>query len=115
MGTDVPAESLVGSHDAVVLAAGSTKPRDLPVPGRDLANVHFAMDFLTANTRSLLDRWGPGHDCVCEGVERARVGASFAAQGLQARHGELRHGQRCKHRRPLGAMSSSLYLYHNAA
>jgi glutamate synthase (NADPH/NADH) len=39
----------------VVLAAGATKPRDLPVPGRDLSGVHFAMDFLTANTKSLLD------------------------------------------------------------
>ena len=53
----MPASELVGSADAVVLAAGSTKPRDLPVPGRDLSGVHFAMEFLTANTRSLLDRW----------------------------------------------------------
>jgi hypothetical protein len=36
VGTDVPADTLVGSHDAVVLAAGATKPRDLPVPWRDL-------------------------------------------------------------------------------
>jgi hypothetical protein len=58
VGADVPADSLVASHDAVVLAAGATKPRDLPVPGRDLEGVHFAMEFLTANTKSLLDRWG---------------------------------------------------------
>lgn len=48
-------QDLVSLHDAVVLAAGATKPRDLPVPGRELQGVHFAMDFLTANTRSLLD------------------------------------------------------------
>lgn len=39
----------------MLLAAGSTKPRDLPVEGRDLKGVHFAMEFLTANTKSLLD------------------------------------------------------------
>ncbi|KAH6822234.1 NADH-dependent glutamate synthase 1 [Perilla frutescens var. hirtella] len=42
-------------HDAIVLAVGATKPRDLPVPGRDLSGVHFAMEFLHANTKSLLD------------------------------------------------------------
>jgi len=40
---------------AIVLATGATKPRDLPVPGRNLKGVHFAMEFLTANTKSLLD------------------------------------------------------------
>ncbi|KAG9147197.1 hypothetical protein Leryth_024320 [Lithospermum erythrorhizon] len=42
-------------QDAIVLAVGATKPRDLPVPGRDLSGVHFAMEFLHANTKSLLD------------------------------------------------------------
>ncbi|KAL3524404.1 hypothetical protein ACH5RR_017238 [Cinchona calisaya] len=42
-------------HDAIVLAVGATKPRDLPVPGRELSGVHFAMKFLHANTKSLLD------------------------------------------------------------
>ncbi|KAL6533297.1 glutamate synthase [NADH] [Orobanche minor] len=42
-------------HDAIVLAVGATKPRDLPVPGRDLSGIHFAMEFLHANTKSLLD------------------------------------------------------------
>ncbi|XP_047324835.1 glutamate synthase 1 [NADH], chloroplastic isoform X2 [Impatiens glandulifera] len=42
-------------NDAIVLAVGATKPRDLPVPGRDLKGVHFAMEFLHANTKSLLD------------------------------------------------------------
>ena len=41
--------------DAVVLACGATKPRDLPVDGRELGGVHFAMEFLHANTKSLLD------------------------------------------------------------
>ncbi|CAJ1972277.1 unnamed protein product [Sphenostylis stenocarpa] len=42
-------------NDAIVLAVGSTKPRDLPVPGREMSGVHFAMEFLHANTKSLLD------------------------------------------------------------
>ncbi|XVF12653.1 hypothetical protein REPUB_Repub08aG0137600 [Reevesia pubescens] len=42
-------------NDAIVLAVGATKPRDLPVPGRELSGVHFAMKFLHANTKSLLD------------------------------------------------------------
>ena len=43
------------STDAIVLACGATKPRDLPVEGRALEGVHFAMEFLHANTKSLLD------------------------------------------------------------
>ncbi|MEQ8692567.1 MAG: glutamate synthase subunit beta [Pseudomonadales bacterium] len=46
---------LQAEHDAVLLSTGATVPRDLPIPGRELKGVHFAMDFLTANTRSLLD------------------------------------------------------------
>ncbi|KAJ4825686.1 glutamate synthase [NADH] [Turnera subulata] len=42
-------------NDAIILAVGATKPRDLPVPGRELSGVHFAMEFLHANTKSLLD------------------------------------------------------------
>ena len=55
IGRDITAEKLLKDFDAVLFATGSTIPRDLPVPGRDLAGVHFAMEFLTANTRSLLD------------------------------------------------------------
>ncbi|MEM7077255.1 MAG: glutamate synthase subunit beta [Pseudomonadota bacterium] len=42
-------------NDAVVLATGATVPRDLPIPGREFEGVHFAMDFLRGNTKSLLD------------------------------------------------------------
>jgi len=54
VGANVAAETLIGEFDAVVLAIGSTIPRDLKVEGRELAGVHFAMDFLVANTRALL-------------------------------------------------------------
>ncbi|XP_043689612.1 glutamate synthase 1 [NADH], chloroplastic-like isoform X1 [Telopea speciosissima] len=48
-------EHLRAENDAIVLALGATKPRDLPVPGRELTGIHFAMEFLHANTKSLLD------------------------------------------------------------
>ena len=54
VGKDVAADKLVKDFDAVVLAVGSTVPRDLKVEGRELAGVHFAMDFLTANTKAVL-------------------------------------------------------------
>ncbi len=51
VGVTVPAEKLVAEHDAVVLAGGAEKPRDLPIPGRHLAGIHFAMDFLPQQNR----------------------------------------------------------------
>jgi glutamate synthase (NADPH/NADH) small chain len=50
-GVDVRGEELRASYDAVVLAGGAMKPRDLTVPGRELCGVHFAMDFLTQQNR----------------------------------------------------------------
>ena len=55
IGEDIPAPQLVADFDAVVLCGGATKPRDLPIEGRELGGIHFAMEFLRANTRSLLD------------------------------------------------------------
>ena len=46
IGKDLPASKLVEDFDAVILAGGSEKPRDLTVPGRDLDGVHYAMEFL---------------------------------------------------------------------
>jgi len=54
-GADYPVEQLKGEFDAVVMATGATLPRDLPVEGRALKGIHFAMDFLTANTKALLE------------------------------------------------------------
>ena len=46
VGRDIPADELVRNHDAVVLAGGSTIPRNLNIPGREFKGIHFAMDFL---------------------------------------------------------------------
>lgn len=51
VGEDIPAQKIIDHYDAVVLTGGSEVPRDLPVPGRDLNGVHFAMDFLTQQNR----------------------------------------------------------------
>jgi glutamate synthase (NADPH) small chain len=51
----IDVRQLHADNDALLFAIGATLPRDLPIGGRELAGIHFAMDFLTANTRSLLD------------------------------------------------------------
>jgi glutamate synthase (NADPH/NADH) small chain len=51
VGKDVRGAKLLAEFDAIVLAGGAEAPRDLPVPGRELAGVHFAMDFLPQQNR----------------------------------------------------------------
>ena len=58
VGKDLPVSDLRQNYDAVVLCGGATKPNDLPIPGRELAGIHFAMDFLRGNTKHLLDERG---------------------------------------------------------
>ncbi len=56
IGGDVyPAAKLRSDFAAVVVTTGATMPRDLPIDGRNLKGIHFAMDFLTANTKALLN------------------------------------------------------------
>ena len=55
VGKDLKAEELRTKSDAVVIAAGSTRPRDLSIEGRQLSGIHFAVEFLSGNTKSLLD------------------------------------------------------------
>ncbi len=51
VGVTMSVDQLVAGHDAVVLAGGAEKPRDLAIPGRNLQGVHFAMDFLPQQNR----------------------------------------------------------------
>jgi glutamate synthase (NADPH/NADH) small chain len=51
VGKDVSIDELLGGYDAVVLSGGAEDPRDLPVPGRELAGVHYAMEFLTQQNK----------------------------------------------------------------
>jgi len=55
IGRDVPPEELLNHFDAILLATGSTVPRDIPIKGRTLRGIHFAMEFLESSTKTLLD------------------------------------------------------------
>lgn len=55
IGEDIPAEQLLKDYDRVVLCCGASNPRDIKVPGREAKGIYFAVDFLKATTKSLLD------------------------------------------------------------
>src|ERR1035441_7002261 len=85
-----PAERLLKEFDAVILATGATKPRDLPVSGRELKGIHFAMDFLTANTRSILDGHRNGSFIDATGKDVVVIGGGDTGTdcvGTSMRHG----------------------------
>jgi len=67
VGVDVRGDELRKDFDAVVLAGGAMKPRDLGVPGRELAGVHFAMDFLTQQNRRVAGLPVDGDDILATG------------------------------------------------
>lgn len=74
VGVTVSIERLVYGHDAVVLAGGAEQPRDLPVPGRDLAGVHFAMPFLTQQNRRIGDESAEDHPISAGGKHVIVIG-----------------------------------------
>ncbi len=51
VGVDISVEELRAGFHAIVLAGGAEQPRDLPIPGRDLKGIHFAMEYLPLNNR----------------------------------------------------------------
>lgn len=55
VGKNIKAEDIMAEYDAVILACGSSNPRDIKAEGRDAQGIHFAVDFLKATTKSLLD------------------------------------------------------------
>ncbi len=90
VGKNYPAEKLVKDFDAVILATGATKPRDLPIEGRHLKGIHFAMDFLTANTKSILDQHKNGNYIGAEGKDVIVIGGGDTGTdcvGTSIRHG----------------------------
>ena len=62
VGVDFPASQLLEEFDAICLAGGATLPRDLPIPGRDLAGIRFAMDFLPLQNRRIAGDTVPSAD-----------------------------------------------------
>jgi glutamate synthase (NADPH) small chain len=90
VGENYPAEKLLKEFDATVLCTGATKPRDLPIEGRNLKGIHFAMEFLTHNTRSLLDRHKNGNFVSAEGKDVMVIGGGDTGTdcvGTAMRHG----------------------------
>jgi glutamate synthase (NADPH/NADH) small chain len=90
VGKDLPAEQLLQEFDAVVLCTGATKPRDLPIEGRQLKGIHFAMEFLTANTKSVLDGSKNDNFISAEGKDVVIIGGGDTGTdcvGTSIRHG----------------------------
>jgi glutamate synthase (NADPH/NADH) small chain len=90
IGKDFPAKKLMEEFEATVLCTGATKPRELPIEGRQLHGVHFAMEFLTANTRSLLDGKRNGSFISAEAKDVMVIGGGDTGTdcvGTAVRHG----------------------------
>jgi glutamate synthase (NADPH/NADH) small chain len=73
VGVNLPAAKILEDHDAVVLTGGAEKPRDLPVPGRELKGVHFAMDFLPQQNRRVSSETGDGAEAIQAGGKHVVV------------------------------------------
>ena len=83
VGKDKKAAEILKDYDRVILACGASNPRDIKVPGRELKGIYFAVDFLRATTKSLLD-------------------SNFADKKLYFHQGKERHGhRRRRHRKRL--------------
>ncbi|QEF99202.1 Glutamate synthase [NADPH] small chain [Stieleria maiorica] len=93
VGVDLDPKELVNENDAVLLACGATKPRDLPIPNRDAKGVHFAMEFLTANTRQSVHGETLGDGFIsAEGKDVIVIGGGDTGTDCIAT--SLRHGCR---------------------
>ncbi|MEZ4288311.1 MAG: glutamate synthase small subunit [Polyangiales bacterium] len=89
VGVNVDMKKLRDENDAVILACGATRPRDLPIEGRELKGVHFAMEFLTRNTQALLDKSSEGL-LSAEGKKVVVIGGGDT--GTDCIGTSLRHG-----------------------
>ena len=91
VGVDLPAKKLLEDYDAVVLTGGSEKPRDLPIPGRELNGVHFAMDFLTRNSKVVQGVKGAAEQLIsAQGKHVVVIGGGDTGSdciGTSTRHG----------------------------
>ena len=91
VGVNVDPATLVAAHDAVVLAGGAEAPRDLPIPGRDLAGVHFAMDFLPQQNRRVGNEpLGGAAEILATGKDVVVIGGGDTGSdciGTSVRHG----------------------------
>lgn len=91
VGVDIDAAEVKSSHDAVVVATGATWPRDLKLPNRETDGIHFAMDFLHPNTKSLVDsNLEDGNYISAKGKDVIVIGGGDTGNdciGTSVRHG----------------------------
>jgi glutamate synthase (NADPH) small chain len=92
VGDNVEAQLLRKDFDAIVICTGATQPRDLPVEGRNLKGIHFAMDFLTESTRSLLNGGADHSPIHARGKDVIVIGGGDTGTDCVAT--SMRHG--CK-------------------
>jgi glutamate synthase (NADPH/NADH) small chain len=91
VGRDVSTEELQKNFNACVICTGASNPRNLPLPGHDLKGIHFAMDFLGPNTKSLLDsNLSDGQFISAEGKDVIVIGGGDTGTDCVAT--SLRHG-----------------------
>jgi glutamate synthase (NADPH) small chain len=91
VGKNVDAEQLRRENDALLLACGATVPRDLPIPGRELGGIHFAMEFLRLNTKSLLDS-GLGDGAYISAAGKRVIVIGGGDTGTDCIGTSMRHG-----------------------
>jgi glutamate synthase (NADPH/NADH) small chain len=91
VGVNLEAKKLVSDFDAVLIATGSEKPRDLPIPGRELDGIHFAMQFLPQQNRRIGNRpVDPGFDITAKDHHVVIIGGGDTGAdclGTSRRHG----------------------------
>ncbi len=90
IGRDIPTKTLMADYDAVLLTGGAEKPRDLPVAGRELSGVYFAMDYLKANTKWVQGVHGEEHRISAKGKHVVVIGGGDTGSdciGTSTRYG----------------------------
>jgi glutamate synthase (NADPH) small chain len=92
VGDNVEPQIFLKEYDATVICTGATQPRNLPIEGRDLKGVHFAMEYLTANTAALLD--GDPEKSAIHGRGRDVVVIGGGDTGTDCVGTAMRHGCR---------------------
>ena len=92
VGREYPTDRLLDEFDAIVLCGGASRPRDLAIENRSLPGIHFAMDFLRANTKSLLD--GDAHGPRLSAKDKDVIVIGGGDTGTDCVATALRHGCR---------------------
>ena len=94
IGVDIDAKDLKDEYDALLIATGAEKPRDLPIPGRDLEGVYFAMQFLPQQNRRLGGRpVEAGFDITAKDKHVIIIGAATRAPIVWERHADKGRSQ----------------------